>query len=333
MTALDYVQLLIFLTIVLLATPIMGTFMTNVFEGRRTFLSPLLGWLETFAYTVGGVDRREEMTWQTYARHILIFNLVGIVSVFVLQMNQAGLPLNPQGLPNVSWHSALNTAISFVSNTNWQSYSPEDTMSYLTQMLALTVQNFLSAATGIVVAIALIRGFARRSSATIGNFWVDLTRVTLFILLPLSIAFSFVLVAQGVVQTFSPYLNAVGLEGAKQVIALGPAASQISIKMLGTNGGGFFNANSAHPFENPTPLTNFLQMIAIFLIPAGLTYVFGSMVNARRQGWALFSAMFLMFLVGLGLSLVRKYLEGNRGTVTHATSAKGATFTLTLPKA
>jgi len=308
-TSLDYAQLLIFLTAILLATPIVGSFMTNVFEGRRTFLSPVLGWLEFLTYFAGGVDRREEMGWKTYARHLLIFNFVGIVFVFLLQLFQASMPLNPQNLPNVNWHSALNTAISFVTNTNWQGYSPEVTMSYLTQMLALTVQNFLSAATGIVVAIALIRGFARRSSSTIGNFWVDLTRATVFILLPFSILFAFVLVAQGVVQTFSPYLNAVGLEGAKQVIALGPAASQISIKMIGTNGGGFFNANSAHPFENPTPLTNLLQMFAIFLIPAGLTYVFGSMVSARRQGWALFSAMFVMFLLGLGLSLASEYAK------------------------
>lgn len=309
MTSLDYAQLLIFLTAILLATPIVGSFMTNVFEGRRTFLSPVLGWLESLTYLAGGVDRREEMGWKTYARHLLIFNFVGIVFVFLLQLFQASMPLNPQNLPNVNWHSALNTAISFVTNTNWQGYSPEVTMSYLTQMLALTVQNFLSAATGIVVAIALIRGFARRSSFTIGNFWVDLTRATVFVLLPLSILFAFVLVAQGVVQTFSPYLNAIGLEGAKQVIALGPAASQISIKMIGTNGGGFFNANSAHPFENPTPLTNLLQMFAIFLIPAGLTYVFGSMVSARRQGWALFSAMFVMFLLGLGLSLASEYAK------------------------
>ena len=309
MTSLDYAQLLIFLTAILLATPIVGSFMTNVFEGRRTFLSPVLGWLESLTYLAGGVDRREEMGWKTYARHLLIFNFVGIVFVFLIQLFQASMPLNTQNLQNVNWHSALNTAISFVTNTNWQGYSPEVTMSYLTQMLALTVQNFLSAATGIVVAIALIRGFARRSSFTIGNFWVDLTRATVFVLLPLSILFAFVLVAQGVVQTFSPYLNAIGLEGAKQVIALGPAASQISIKMIGTNGGGFFNANSAHPFENPTPLTNLLQMFAIFLIPAGLTYVFGSMVSARRQGWALFSAMFVMFLLGLGLSLASEYAK------------------------
>ena len=307
MNKIDYAQLFIFLTAVVLVTPFVGAFMTSVFEGRRTFMTPILGWLESLTYVVAGVNPKEEMGWKAYARNLLVFNLIGIIFVFVIQLIQAQLPLNPQQIPNVSWHSALNTAISFVTNTNWQGYSPEVSMSYLTQMMALVVQNFLSAATGMVVAIALIRGFARKSSATIGNFWTDLTRATVFILLPFSIIFTFILVGQGVVQTFAPYINSVSLEGIRQIIPVGPAASQIAIKMIGTNGGGFFNANGAHPFENPTPLTNFLQMFAIFLIPAGLTHVFGSMVNARRQGWAIFAAMFTMFVVGLGLSLASEY--------------------------
>jgi K+-transporting ATPase ATPase A chain len=305
--AADYAQLFIFIVALVLITPIAGSFMTRVFEGRKTFLSLPLGWLERLSYLAGGVDPKEEMSWRRYAKQLLLFNLVGIVFLFVLQLVQASLPLNPQNLPNVGWHSALNTAISFVTNTNWQGYSPEVTMSYLTQMLALAVQNFLSAATGIVVAIALVRGFALRSSPTIGNFWTDLTRTTIYVLLPFSVLLALIFVSQGVVQTFAPYVDTISLEGIKQSIALGPAASQVSIKMLGTNGGGFFNANSAHPFENPTPLTNFLEMFVIFAIPAGLTYVFGSMVKARRQGWAIFAAMFTMFIVGLGLSLASEF--------------------------
>ena len=311
MTGADYGQILLFLFALVFVTPVIGTYMTKVFEGSRTVFTPVFGWLERLSYKAAGVEPNEEMSWKVYATHLLMFNLIGVVFLFVLQLTQSWLPLNPQNLPNVSWHSALNTAISFVTNTNWQGYSGEVTMSYLTQMLALSVQNFLSAATGIVVAIALIRGFSLRSSPTIGNFWKDLIRLTVYVLLPFSILFAFVLVSEGVVQTFSSSVDVWTLEGVKQSIPLGPAASQVSIKMLGTNGGGFFNANSAHPFENPTPLTNFTEMFAIFLIPAGLTYVFGSMVKARRQGWALFSAMFLMFVVGLGASLLSEFSHNN----------------------
>lgn len=307
MNVLDYAQLFVFLTTLVIVTPLTGVWMTKVYQGEKTWLTPVFGWLEKLTYRVGGVDPAHEMSWQEYAAQLLIFNFLGIVFLFILQLAQASLPLNPQGLPAVGWHSALNTAVSFVTNTNWQGYSGEATMSYLTQMLGLAVQNFLSAATGMAVAVALIRGFALRSSATIGNFWVDLTRSTLYILVPLSAVFALVLVSQGVVQSFAPYVTAVTVEGAKQLIPLGPVASQIAIKMVGTNGGGFFNANSAHPFENPTPFTNFLEMLAIFAIPAGLTYVFGSMVKSRRQGWTIFSAMFVMFAAGLALSLWSEY--------------------------
>ena len=307
MNAFDYAQLALFLVLLVAVTPVIGSFMTKVFDGQRNSLSPVLGWLERLTYRAGGVDEKEDMSWTTYAKHLLIFNGVGVVFVFVLQMIQASLPGNPAALANVSWHSALNTAISFVTNTNWQGYSGEVTMSYWTQMLALAVQNFLSAATGIVVAIALARGISRKLNPAIGNFWVDLTRSTIYILLPLSIIFAVFLIGQGVVQSFAPYVDVLTLEGLKQTIPLGPAASQISIKMIGTNGGGFFNANAAHPFENPTALSNFLQMFSIFLIPAGLTYVFGSMVKARRQGWALFAAMFIMFVGGLAISMSSEY--------------------------
>lgn len=307
MTTADYAQLFIFITALVVITPVMGSFMAKVFTGERTLLTPVLGWLEKLSYLAGGVDATEEMSWRLYAKHLLLFNFMGVVFLFILQLIQGALPLNPQAMGAVSWHSALNTAVSFVTNTNWQGYSGESTMSYLTQMLALAVQNFLSAATGIVVAIALIRGFARRSSATIGNFWVDLTRATVYVLLPFSILLALILVSQGVVQTFAPYVNTIGLDGFRQSIALGPVASQEAIKMWGTNGGGFFNANSAHPFENPTPFTNFIEMFAIFVIPAGLTYTFGLMVKARRQGWTLFAAMFTLFLCGLALSLASEY--------------------------
>lgn len=307
MTVIDYAQIILFLILLVAVTPVIGSFMSKVYLGERNFLSPVFGWLERLTYKAAGIDEKEEMTWTAYAKHLLLFNAVGIIFVLVLQMIQAHLPGNPAALGNVSWHSALNTAISFVTNTNWQGYSGEVTMSYLTQMLALAVQNFLSAATGMSVAVALARGISRKNSNTIGNFWFDLTRSTLYILLPLSIIMAIVLVGQGVVQTFASYVDVMTLEGVKQTIPLGPAASQIAIKMLGTNGGGFFNANAAHPFENPTALSNFIQMFSIFVIPAGLTYVFGTMVKARRQGWALFAAMFIMFVGGLAISMWSEY--------------------------
>lgn len=303
----EYIQFIVYIALLIGLTPPLGKFMAKVFQGERTFLSGPLGWLEKLVYQFSGLDEKEEMSWKSYAWAFMIFHLIAVVFVMILQMTQAWLPLNPQALPNVSWHSALNTSVSFITNTNWQGYSGEVTMSYLTQMLALTVQNFLSAACGIAIAIALTRGIARRSSSTIGNFWVDTTRATVYLLLPVSVIFTLVLVGQGVVQTFAPYADIVTLEGLKQTIALGPAASQVAIKMFGTNGGGFFNANAAHPFENWTPISNFLQMLSIFAIGAALTYTYGIMTKSRKHGWVIFGTMLAMFVVFTSLSLVSEY--------------------------
>ena len=309
-----FIQVGIYLTVILLLTKPMGLWIANVMNGDCAIVNRLGRPIERIIYRLLGVKPEQEMGWKHYAIALLIFNIIGIVFVYLLQRFQLSLPLNPQNLPAVSINSSLNTAISFVSNTNWQGYSGEVTMSYLTQMLGLTVQNFLSAATGIAVVIALTRGFARHTLTTIGNFWVDMTRATLYILLPLAFIFAIALMGQGVIQnfnaykevtTFQPTTYSIANEAGKQVmqttntqtLAMGPVASQESIKMLGTNGGGFFNANSAHPYENPTPLSNFLQMVAIFLIPAGLCFAFGLMVGDRRQGWAVFSAMAIVFVI------------------------------------
>ena len=303
----DWIQLVVFAAALVTVTPLLGGYMARVFGGELHFLSMPLGWLERGIYAVSGVDSNEEMSWRKYAVALTAFNVIGFVVVFLLQMFQTHLPLNPQALPNTSWHLAFNTAVSFMTNTNWQSYGGEATMSYFTQMVGLAVQNFVSAATGIAVLLALIRGITRRSSATIGNFWTDLTRTTVYVLLPLSILLALALASQGVVQTFSSYIEAHTIEGAKQVLALGPAASQIAIKQLGTNGGGFFNVNSAHPFENPTPLANFFEMFAMIAIPASLVYTYGIMVKSKKQGWILFGVMFFMFAIGLGISLYAEY--------------------------
>ncbi len=307
MKSTDILQVIIFVVALIALTPILGGFMAKIFSGERTFLSPILGWLEGLTYKASGVDPKEEMNWRDYAKSLLMFNFFGFVALFLLQTIQAQLPLNPQNLSNVNWHSSLNTAISFMTNTNWQGYAGETTMSYLTQMLGLTVQNFVSAATGIAVFLALVRGIVRKNSSTVGNFWSDLTKSTVYILLPLSIVFSVVLVGQGVIQNFSGYQEITTLEGVKQTIPNGPAASQIAIKQLGTNGGGFFNANSAHPFENPTPFSNFLQMLALILIPAALTYTFGKMVGSQRQGWTLFAVMFAVWFTTLLGSIASEY--------------------------
>lgn len=307
MNAYDWIQLAVFTAAFIALTPFLGSFMARVFEGERHILSTPLDWMESGIYLVSGVDRNEEMNWKRYAWAMTVFNAIGLVVVFTLQMFQSQLPLNPQAMPNTSWHLAFNTAVSFVTNTNWQSYSGETTMSYLTQTLGLAVQNFVSAATGIAVLLALIRGIARRSSTTLGNFWTDLTRTTVYILIPLSVALALALASQGVVQTFSSYVEAHTIEGAKQTLALGPAASQIAIKQLGSNGGGFFNANAAHPFENPTPLSNWLEMLSLILIPAALTYSYGIMVKSKRQGWVLFGAMLFMWAGALAVSLYAEY--------------------------
>jgi len=259
--------------------------------------------IEGWVYRVAGTAPDKEMRWTEYAGALLWFNLAGLLLLLGLELTQSWLPFNPAGLPNVPWPLALNTAVSFVTNTNWQAYSGEAVMSYLTQMFGLTVQNFASAATGMAVLLALARGMARRSAATVGNFWADLVRCILYVLLPLSLAFAFVLVAQGVVQTLAPYVDVTTLEGVKQVVPLGPAASQIAIKQLGTNGGGFFGTNSAHPFENPTPLTNFLEMLAILLLPAAQVFMFGHMIGSRKHARALFSAMLVLLLAALGVAV------------------------------
>jgi len=307
MTTLDYFQIILFIALVIGLTPVLGTFMYKVFAGEKHVMHPVFGWLEKLTYKLIKVNPTEESNWKSYTFGLLLFNLVGIIFVFLIQLIQAQLPLNPAHLPNVSWHSAINTAISFVTNTNWQGYAGETTMSYFTQMIALTVQNFVSAATGIAVIIALIRGLSRKTTDKLGNFWVDLTRSTLYILLPLSILFAVVYVGQGVVQNFNSYETVQTLQGGQQVLPMGPAASQIAIKHLGTNGGGFFNANSAHPFENPTPFSNLLQMLTIFLISGGLTYTYGKMVGSARQGWTIFMVMMFLFIAGLGISLYSEF--------------------------
>jgi len=300
MTANSYIQTgLYLLTLLFLAKPL-GIYMAKVYDNSPMWLNRFLIPIESALYRLSGIDPEQEMDWKQYTWALLWFNLFGGLVVFTLQLLQAYLPLNPQQLGNVSLDSAFNTAISFASNTNWQGYGGESTMSYLTQMLGLSVQNFLSAATGMAVLVAMIRGFQRVQTNAIGNFWVDLTRSTLYILLPLSLIFAVFLAGQGVVQTFEPYQTATVLEQAsapEQTIAVGPAASQIAIKQLGTNGGGFFNANSAHPFENPTPLANFFEMLALLLIPAALCHSFGELVGDTRQGWAILAAMTVIFVV------------------------------------
>ena len=287
--------------------PILGNYMSNVFSGNKHFMLPIFGWLERITYKLAGINPHEETSWKSYTFALLLFNLIGFIFVFLLQLFQAYLPLNPANLSNVLWHSAFNTAVSFMTNTNWQGYAGETTLSYFVQMVGLTVQNFVSAATGIAVLLALIRGLSRKTTENLGNFWVDLTRSTLYVLLPFSILLSIVLVGQGVVQNFKSYETVQTLQGGQQVIPMGPAASQIAIKQLGTNGGGFFNANSAHPFENPTPFSNFLEMLAILLIPASLTFTYGKMVGSIRQGWTIFTAMLFLLVVGLSISLYAEY--------------------------
>jgi K+-transporting ATPase ATPase A chain len=299
MTINGWIQIALFCVLIIALTRPLGGYMTRVFSGERTFLSPLLRPVERVLYAICGVNEKEDQHWLVYALAMLAFSMAGFVVLYGLQRLQAVLPFNPQHLPAVGAHLAFNTSVSFVTNTNWQSYVPETTMSYLVQMAGLTVHNFVSAATGIALAVALVRGFARRSAQGVGNFWVDMTRCTLYILLPIAVIVGLFFVWQGMPQNLSAYTNITTLEGAKQVIAQGPVASQEVIKMLGTNGGGFFNANSAHPFENPNALTNLVQMVLIFSIGAALTNLFGCMVGSERQGWAIFAVMGLLFLAGV----------------------------------
>ncbi|MEN6535280.1 MAG: potassium-transporting ATPase subunit KdpA [Bryobacteraceae bacterium] len=313
MTTNSIIQIALYLAALLVCVKPLGLYMAKAYSGHVPYFSRVVEPLERLLYRFGGIDREAEMSWRQYATALLTFSFVGFLAVYGLQRLQGMLPLNPEGMPAVSPDSSFNTAVSFTTNTNWQGYSGESTMSYLTQMLGLAVQNFVSAAAGMAVLVALIRGFARRQSATIGNFWVDLVRGILYVLLPLSLILAVVLVSQGVVQTFSRYqqvslleptVDATGKTVTTQQIAVGPAASQVAIKQLGTNGGGFFNVNSAHPFENPTPLSNFLEMLAILLIPAALCYTFGEMVGDRRQGRAVLAAMFIVFVAMLGVSCI-----------------------------
>lgn len=307
MNSYSFLQLNIyFATLFILVKPL-GAYMAKVYQSERVFLDPVLGPVERFLYRLSGIDPRSEMTWKTYAVAMLVFNVSGLLFVYLLQRLQGILPLNPQGFGAVSPDSAWNTAVSFATNTNWQGYGGETTMSHLTQMLGMTVQNFVSAATGMAVLVALIRGITRHTTKEIGNFWVDMTRSTLYILLPLSLVLSLGLVSQGVVQTFSEYQTVSLIQPSAgnetQLIAVGPAASQVAIKQLGTNGGGFFNVNSAHPLENPTPFSNFLEMLSILLIPAALCYTYGKMVGDTRQGWALLAVITIVLVALLGVAV------------------------------
>ncbi|HVV61679.1 MAG TPA: potassium-transporting ATPase subunit KdpA [Pseudolabrys sp.] len=308
MTIIGWVQIALYCAVLVAVTPLLGGYMTRVFAGEANFLSPVLRPVENALYRVGGVDPQGEQHWLTYTIAMLLFHIGGFAILYALLRLQALLPLNPQEQSAVAPDLSFNTAISFITNTNWQNYGGESTLSYLVQMLGLTHQNFLSAATGIVLAVALIRGFARASMKTIGNFWVDITRCTLYVLIPICIPYALFLVWQGMPQTLGAYVDATTLEGARQTIAVGPVASQVAIKMLGTNGGGFFNANAAHPFENPTALSNFVQMLSIFVLGAALTNVFGRMVGNQRQGWAILAAMGVLFITGV---LVAYWAEAN----------------------
>lgn len=303
------IEILVLFAFLLCLTPLLGRYMYKTFTAERPPAYFLLGWLENLCYWISGINPREEMTWKTYAKTLIAFNFLGFFAVFFLQLFQQYLPLNPQNLPATSWDLAFNTAASFMTNTNWQSYSGESTLSYLTQMLGLTVQNFLSAATGLAVLLALIRGLTRKTSETIGNFWFDLVRSVVYLFLPLSIIFAIFLAGEGVIQSISPYVEVTTLENAKQTIPLGPVASQEAIKILGTNGGGFFSANSAHPFENPTYLTNFFQTLGLLLIPAASVYMYGIMINSKRHGWLLLFAMAVLWIGGLIIALYSEHLS------------------------
>lgn len=320
MTLTGWVQIAVFCGIIILLVKPLGGYMTRVYNGDRTLLSPVLGPIERILYRLAGTDEKEEQHWTAYAAAMLFFNLAGLLVLYFLQRFQGVLPFNPAGMGEVGPELAFNTAASFVSNTNWQSYGGESTMSYLTQMAGLTVQNFVSAATGMAIAMAVIRAFSRKSVKTLGNFWTDLVRSTFYILLPVCIVGTLVLVWQGVPQNLNPYTAAVTLEGAQQTIAQGPVASQMMIKHFGTNGGGFFNTNAAHPFENPTALTNLIHMVSIFAIGAALTNVFGRMVGNQRQGWAIFATMGVLFVAGVAVSY---WAEAAGNPLIHALGLEG----------
>jgi K+-transporting ATPase ATPase A chain len=335
----DFGQLALFIAGLVVITPPLGRFMVRVFAGERHLLARVFGPIERTIYKLSGIDPAREMSWKAYTIAMLVFNIAGGIVLLAMELTQQWLPFNPQHLSNVPFALAFNTAVSFTTNTNWQAYSGENTMSYFTQMAGLAVHNFVSAATGVAIAVALARGIVRKEISTIGNFWTDLTRCTLYILLPLSILIAVVLAQQGVVQTFDSYQTATTIEGAQQQIPLGPVASQIAIKQLGTNGGGFFGQNSAHPFENPTPLSNFVEVFVIFWLGSALVYMFGLMAKDRRQGWAIWAAMFALFLAGFAtlwwaelqpnpaLGLTTPSLEGKEVRFGQFNSALFATVT------
>ena len=307
----EIIQVVIFIIGLIIAAPLFGGYISKLLSGEKNVLTPVFGKIESLIYKSAGINPTEEMDWKKYTFSILTFSLAGIIFLTVIQLIQSILPLNPQKLSNVEFTLAVNTAVSFVTNTNWQSYAGETTLSYFVQMIGLTVQNFVSAATGIAVLLALTRGLITRQGNSLGNFWIDLVRTTLYLLVPLSAIFAIVLVSQGVVQSFSSYKEITTLEGYKQLIPLGPAASQIAIKQLGTNGGGFFNTNSAFPFENPTPLSNFLQMFSILLIPASLVFTFGKLIGSKKQAWIIFFVMMFVFVLGLTVSTYSEYSTNN----------------------
>jgi K+-transporting ATPase ATPase A chain len=309
MNGYEWAEILFLAALVLALTPIFGSYMARVYTKKNLVTQSALGWLEKFCYFAAGADDKKEMTWTFYAKTLLVFNVIGFVFLFGFHLLQGLLPLNPQKFSGTSFHLAFNNAISFVTNTNWQSYSGETTLSYLTQMLGLTVQNFLSAATGMCVLLPLTRGLTRKEMQTIGNFWFDLVRTIVYILLPLSFVLAMILVGQGAIQTFSPYVEVTTLENAKQVIPLGPVASQVAIKQIGTNGGGYFSANGAHPFENPTGLTSFFEILAIFLIPAASLYMYGILVGSKKNAWLLFILMSVLFFIGLGMALCSQHMR------------------------
>lgn len=305
----DWLQSLLFIGLFICLAPLLGTYMANIFTEKEIFAHRILRWLEKLCYRIGGTNPKEEMSWIEYGKALLVFNVLGFLTLFFLLLLQGYLPLNPQNLSGAAWPLAFNTASSFSTNTNWQAYAGETTLSYLTQMVGLTSQNFLSAATGMATLLALTRGLIRKTVNKIGNFWVDLVRMVVYILLPLAIIMAVVLVGEGVIQTFAPYVELTTLENSQQTIPLGPVASQVAIKQLGTNGGGFFNANSAHPFENPTPLSNLLEMLALLLIPAASVYTFGIMIGSKKHAWLLFFAMFILWGAGMLISLCSEHVH------------------------
>jgi potassium-transporting ATPase potassium-binding subunit len=322
----EAVQLIVFVLLLIIVSPFLGKYMANVFMGGKHVMKPVFGGLENLVYSAAGINVEEEMNWKRYLFCILIFNFLGFIFLFLFLIGQGWLPFNTQKIPGVSWHLAFNTAVSYMTNTNWQAYSGENTMNYVVQMVGLTVQNFVSAATGIAVAMALIRGLTRKTTSDLGNFWVDMTRSVIYILLPLSIILTLALVGQGVVQNLSHYISITTLQGNEQVIPMGPAASQVAIKQLGTNGGGFFGTNSAHPFENPTPFSNFLELFSIILIPASLVYTFGHYMKSKKQARAIFTTMFIFFTLGLAISLWSEFSHNNVLNVSGSMEGKETRF-------